>query len=134
MKWNLQSRERSSYPLCYTRVMLKRISFRGDLPPPRDELEVRAASRSLGAALSLTALLCPSWAMAEPRALHSTHCWQCPTGTKYSQDPWKSRAAVQENCSEGRAHKETRGSHVAQSTAQESHYAPSMGRQHCRQG
>jgi len=39
--------------------MLKRISFRGDLPPPRDELEVRAASRSLGAALSLTALLCP---------------------------------------------------------------------------
>lgn len=36
MKLNLQSDERSSYPRCYTQVMRKRISFRENLPLPRE--------------------------------------------------------------------------------------------------
>lgn len=106
-------------------LLLRRISFRGDLPPPRAELEVRAASRSLRSALSPTALLCPSWDVAECRALHSTHSWQCPTDTKYSQDLWKNTVR--------RTHRESPGQpcgcecdtlHMAQSAAQEPRRAP----------
>lgn len=106
-------------------LLLRRISFRGDLPPPRAELEVKVASHSLGPALSPTALLCPSWNVAECRALHSTHSWQCPTDTKYSQDLWKNTVR--------RTHRETPGQpcgcecgtlHMAQSAAQEPRRAP----------